>query len=235
MVWKSHNAVKSLQKTFFSIKVSIVLQRNKKLMNETAKRIQEDAHALFMQYGLKSVSMDDIASKMGISKKTIYQFFSDKEQLVVEVISAIIKKNQETCSLDKSRSKDAIHEIFLAMLQMSDLFHHMNPSILFDMYKYYPNAYKVFHAHKNDFLFNIIKENLKRGIIEDLYRKDLHIEIVARFRLESMLIPFHPEFQTNIKATLAESSEELSRHFLFGIVSEKGYKITLKNIQNQKK
>ena len=96
MVWKSHNAVKSLQKTFFSIKVSIVLQRNKKLMNETAKRIQEDAHALFMQYGLKSVSMDDIASKMGISKKTIYQFFSDKEQLVVEVISAIIKKNQET-------------------------------------------------------------------------------------------------------------------------------------------
>ena len=126
-------------------------------MNETELRIQQEAHTLFMQYGLKSVSMDDIASKLGISKKTIYQFFSDKEQLVIRVITGILKKNQETCDFDRKRASDAIHEIFLAMQQMAELFHHMNPSVLFDMHKYYPEAYKVFLKHKNNYLYNVIK------------------------------------------------------------------------------
>jgi AcrR family transcriptional regulator len=202
-------------------------------MSETATRIQQEAHSLFMQYGLKSVSMDDIAAKMGISKKTIYQFFSDKEQLVIQVISTIISKNQETCEIDRKRATDAVHEIFLAMQQMSDLFHHMNPSILFDMHKYYPESYKVFLKHKNTYLYNIIKDNIDRGIKEELYREDINVEIMARYRLESIIIPFHPEFHNNVKSNLVEIAKQISTHFLFGIVSQKGYKITQKYIQQQ--
>lgn len=202
-------------------------------MGETAIRIQQEAHSLFMQYGLKSVSMDDIAAKMGISKKTIYQYFSDKEQLVIQVITAIINKNQETCEIDRKRATDAIHEIFLAMQQMSELFHHMNPSILFDMHKYYPEAYKVFLKHKNGYLYTIIKENINRGIKEELYREDINIEIMARYRLESIIVPFHPEFQQYVKSNLVEIAEQISTHFLFGMVSQKGYKISQKYIQQQ--
>jgi AcrR family transcriptional regulator len=202
-------------------------------MTDTALRIQLEAHSLFMQYGLKSVSMDDIAAKIGISKKTIYQFYSDKEQLVIQVIAAIINKNQETCEIDRKRAIDAVHEIFLAMQQMSELFHHMNPSILFDMHKYYPEAYKVFLKYKNGYLYNIIKENINRGIKEELYREDINLEIMTRYRLESIIIPFQPEFQQHVKSNLVEIAEQISTHFLFGMVSPKGYKITQKYIQQK--
>lgn len=117
------------------------------------------------------------------------------------------------------------------MQQMSELFHHMNPSILFDMHKYYPEAYKVFLKHKNGYLYNIIKENISRGIKEELYREDINLEIMTRYRLESIIIPFQPEFQQHVKSNLVEIAEQISTHFLFGMVSQKDIK-SLKNIFN---
>lgn len=198
-----------------------------------SKRIVLEATELFMHYGLKSVSMDDIASKLGISKKTIYQHFSDKETLVEAVVKGIIAHNQQTCDIDRTRSENAIHEIFMAVELMTELFHSMNPSILYDMQKYYPSSYKKFQTHKNEYLYSIIKENLKKGINEELYRTDLDIDLISRFRVESIVMPFNPEFHLKVKKNLVEIAEELTIHFLFGIVSQKGYKITLKYIKNR--
>src|SRR3954468_18345284 len=102
---------------------------------DTSERIKMKAHELFMQYGLRSVSMDDIANNMGISKKTIYQYYTDKDQLVEAVVAAIILHNQSACEYDRSHADDAIHEIFLAMDMMMEMFRSMNPSLLFDMQK----------------------------------------------------------------------------------------------------
>lgn len=205
------------------------------LSNEHKERIQKQAHDLFMQYGLKSVSMDDISSAMGISKKTLYQFFSDKETLVVAVVSEILQSNRENCDVSREKSKDAVHEIFLAMELMSELFHHMNPSILFDLHKYYSQGFEIFKSYKNGYLYEIIRNNIQRGINEELYREDINIDIMTRFRLESIVLPFHPEFHQTVKYPLAKIAEELSKHFLFGIVSQKGYKLTLKYFQTKLK
>ena len=195
---------------------------------EQAIRIKEQAHRLFMQYGLKSVSMDDIANSLGISKKTIYQFYQDKDELVKAVVQSIIHQNQATCNADRSRASDAIHEIFLAMDMMLEMFHSMNPSLLFDMHKYYPAAYQIFLQHKNDYLYGIIKENIERGIQEDLYRADIHIEAIARFRVESIIIPFNPEYHSKVKASIAHIQNEIALHFLYGVVTPKGYKLIVK-------
>jgi AcrR family transcriptional regulator len=205
------------------------------LNTEVQARIFNQAHDLFMQFGLKSVSMDDIASKMGISKKTIYQYFEDKEELVSAVVKAITSQNEEVCNNDIIRSENAVHEIFLAMEQMSTLFHKMNPSILFDLQKYYPNAFKIFFTHKNEFIYKKIKDNLKRGIKEDLYKNDIDIEILSRFRVESIVMPFNPDFQSVLKKNLVELSQVLSTHFLFGIATTKGEKQINKYIKNQTK
>lgn len=195
-------------------------------------RIQQEATTLFMQFGLKSVSMDDIAAKMGVSKKTIYQHFQDKEQLVIEVVKAITSQNKTICDQDRQQSTNAIHEIFLAIEQMSKLFHHMNPSILFDLQKYYPEAFKVHTDYKYQYILQVIKENLIRGIEEGLYRPDLNVEILSRFRIESIMIPFHPDFQQLDKTNMATIAEELSIHFLYGIVSPKGLKQINKHIKS---
>lgn len=199
---------------------------------ETGVRIRHKAHELFMQYGLRSVSMDDIAGNMGISKKTIYQFFADKDELVDAVVENEFKKNENICAIDKNNSKNAIHEIFLAMDMVVKMFSSMNPALIFDMQKYHPKAFIKFHTYKNDFLYNVVLDNIKRGINEELYRKDINIDILARFRVETMMMSFNIDFNAKLKNKMAEIEKEIILHFLFGMVSLKGYKMVLKYQQD---
>lgn len=206
-------------------------------MNEidNRERILVRARDLFMQFGIRSVSMDDIATEMGISKKTIYQYFADKEELVSAVILLKIGENQSRCDLDRKESANAIEEMFRAMEMVEQMFRTMNPSVLFDLRKYHPVAYAHFEKHKNDYLFNVIRSNLERGIREELYRPEINVEIIARFRVDSMLLPFDPVFLNRQKATLADVEQQVIEHYLFGIVTLKGYKLVLKYQQKRKK
>jgi TetR/AcrR family transcriptional regulator, cholesterol catabolism regulator len=205
------------------------------IVNETADRIKDKAHALFMQYGLRSVSMDDIASALGISKKTIYLSFADKDALVDGVMAAVFEHDIICCERDRKASENAIHEIFLAIDFIVEMFKTMNPSLLFDLQKYHPTSFMRFIKHKDDFLFNVIKNNIKRGIAEELYRADIQVDVLARFRVESLMMPFNPEFQKKINKNLAVIEEELTIHYLYGMVSPKGYKLTLKYQENRNK
>lgn len=202
---------------------------------DNKERIKLQATDLFMKYGVRSVSMDDIANSLGMSKKTIYQFYADKDELVDAVVLHEIQHNEHCCELDRQGSENAIHELFLAMDMVVEMFHSMNPSLLFDLQKYHPKAFQKFHAHKNEFLYNVIRENLVRGIKEDLFRDDINIDILARYRVEMMLLPFNPEFQSKVKHNLAEIEEELILHYLFGLVNMKGYKMILSYKQDRTK
>lgn len=195
---------------------------------KTKDRIKLVAHELLLQYGIRSISMDDIAAKLGMSKKTIYQFYKDKDELVEEVIGGLIFNNQETCIADKKKADNAIHEIFIAMDLVTEIFRSMNPTVLFDLQKYHPTAFSKFQNHKNEFLLSMMRQNIKRGIDEELYRSEINVEIMSRFRVESMFIPFNQEFVKNAKASLVDIEQEIIVHFLFGLVTLKGYKMVLR-------
>lgn len=202
---------------------------------DNKERIKLQATHLFMKYGIRSVSMDDIANHLGMSKKTIYQYYADKDELVDAVIEGEISHNEECCQLDQNRSENAVHELFLAMDMIVEMFRTMNASVLHDMQKYHPRAFLKFHKHKNDYLYNVIRENLVRGIKEDLYRDDMNINIVARFRVDSMLLVFDPEFQSKTKHNLADIEQELILLYTHGLVNPKGYKLILKYKQERTK
>ena len=202
---------------------------------DTKQRIKQAAHNLVMQYGIRSVSMDDIAAHLGMSKKTIYQYFKDKDELVEAVVDDIIDTNQCVCNADREKADNAVHEIFLVMDMMVEMFKTMNPSILFDMQKYHPAAFVKFQKHRNDYLYNICRQNLERGIVEELYRPEINIDIMARYRVETMLTAFNPEFQRSVKQSLLKIEEEIITHYLFGLVSLKGYKLILKYTEQKEK
>ena len=195
---------------------------------DTGVRIKQKASDLFMQYGLRSVSMDDIANSLGMSKKTIYQYYEDKDELVLAVFSEQICQNQAVCEKDRTAAIDPIHEIFLAMDMVVEMFNSMHASLIFDMQKYHPNTFLKFQQHKNDYLYNVIKDNIERGIKEGLYREDIDVDILAKYRVESMMLPFNPEFYTKLKQSLSQIQEELIIHFVFGLVTPKGYKLIIK-------
>lgn len=202
---------------------------------DTKDRIRIVAHDLLMQYGIRSISMDDIASKLGMSKKTIYLYYKDKDELVEAVVEGVITKNQGLCNADRQNADNAVHEIFLAMDMISEIFRSMNPSVLFDLQKFHPDAFSKFLQHKNDFILSMMKQNITKGIADELYRPDINVEIMARFRVESMFIPFNPEFIRNTRASLLDIEQEIIIHFLFGLVTLKGYKLILKYQEQRKK
>jgi TetR/AcrR family transcriptional regulator, cholesterol catabolism regulator len=202
-------------------KVSIVLLP----IMEPKERILYKAHELYNKFGVRSVSMDDIATSLGISKKTVYQCYADKEELVRAVFDIILNDNQSRCTRDHRESENALHEIFLALDMMQEMFAKMNPVVLFDLQKYHPEIYQKFHQHKNGFLYQLIKSNLENGIKEELYRPDLDVEVVARFRIESIFIPFNSEAFPNNRTHLVQIEQELADLFLYGIVTAKGLKL----------
>ncbi len=204
-------------------------------INDTAERIKQKAHLLFMQYGLRSVSMDDIANGLGISKKTIYNFYADKDALVDDIISAELQRDELICHRDCMTAENAIHEIFLAIDFVVEMFKGMNPSVIFDLQKYHPTSYLRFAKHKDEFLFNVIKSNLKRGMEEELYRPNLNINILARYRVETIMLPFNPDFHSKLKENLGKIEEEIAFNFLYGLVTPKGYKLATKYQEKRNK
>jgi AcrR family transcriptional regulator len=203
--------------------------------SDTKQRIQQAAHDLVMQYSIRSVSMDDIAANLGMSKKTIYQYFKDKDELVDAIVDGILETNQYECNADRDMADNAVHEIFLVMDMMAEMFKTMNPSILYDMQKYHPRAFAKFLKHKNEFLYNICTQNLQRGVREELYRPEIAIDILCRYRVETMFVPFNPEFQQSLKHSLAKIEEEIIVHFLYGLVTLKGYKLIMKYKEQKEK
>jgi TetR/AcrR family transcriptional regulator, cholesterol catabolism regulator len=201
----------------------------------TIERIKLKAHDLVMQYGIRSVSMDDIAAALGMSKKTIYQYFADKDELVEAVIADKINYNQDCCLKDKSAAKDAIHEVFLAIEMMQEMFQNMNPTVIYDMEKFHPKAFAHFIQHKYNFLYKVIKENIERGIAEELYRPELDVDIIVKSRLEGMMLAFNQQVFPKNKYSLVHVETQITEHFLFGLASQKGYKLILKYQQERAK
>lgn len=221
--------------TIVDKKVSVVLRRIDRLTMEMKERIQQKARELFMRYGFRSVTMDEIAGQLGISKKTLYQFFEDKDALVESVMQAEMSYMEVECTRQNNESENAIDEIFKDMDCMEAVMDSMNPQIIFDLEKFYPKTFEKFKRHKNTFMLDMIKNNLERGINEKLYRSEINIDIVAKFRLESSFIVFSQDLFPYGKYSLLKVSSEIYHHYLHGIATAEGTKFIQKYIQQRQK
>lgn len=200
------------------------------------ERIQQKAGELFRRYGIRSVTMDEIAGQLGISKKTIYQFYSDKDTLVKDIFTGITDDNKKKCCHFKDISENAIHEQFLAGDSAQEIFNNMNSSVLFDLNRFHPNVFAEFEKFKKQFLFNTIKENIQRGIKEGLFRKDIDINIITWLRLEMISGIFNNEEVITGKTKPHRFEDEMKDFFLHGICTEKGLTLLSKyKHQRQKK
>jgi AcrR family transcriptional regulator len=188
------------------------------------QRITEKAQELFFRYGLKSVTMDDIATHLGMSKKTIYQYYTDKDALVDAVVQKEIDNDVIECAGHRQKCENAVHEVFLALDMMQEMMSTMNPVIIFEMQKYYPSAFKKMNDHKNKFLYKVIRENIELGIKEEMYRPDINPDILAKFRIESIFIAFNPDLFPSSKYSLFQIETHMMEHFLYGICTAKGIK-----------
>jgi AcrR family transcriptional regulator len=189
---------------------------------------QEIIIAAFKQFkllGFKSVTMDDIVRKIGISKKTLYELFKDKDELVLECIKFMLNDNQAQTEKALKNSINAIDQAINILIIMEKMIRGMNPVCYLDLQRFYPSAAKYLNDHKDSFMFQCISDNLKQGIQEGFYREDIDIEIISRFRMESALIVFQYDLFPQETYDIVKVNTQIFAHYIYGIASSKGHKM----------
>ena len=192
---------------------------------EIKERIIAKAREQFFRYGVKSVTMDDIAGELGISKKTIYQHFEDKDAIVHQLMMAEMANDKcEWNDLDGS-SNNVIEKIVKSMDIIRKAFAEINPSAFFDIKKYHPKTWQLFQDHKQNFVMDSIRKELLQGIEEGFFRADIKVEILVRMRLEQIEIGFDPHLFPPNKFSLIEVELTLLDHYIRGILTSKGLEV----------
>jgi AcrR family transcriptional regulator len=171
--------------------------------------------------------MDSIATELGISKKTIYQHFPDKDSMVLQVVECFVQQDEiKWVELDKQFS-NVIEKMFKSFEMMKEMLTQMDPRLLFEIEKYFPKAYKVFRDYNENGIHAHLITDFKKGIQFGYFRKDIDVELLARLRMAEVGLAFNPDFYPNNKLTLFETQIVLMDIFMRGILTEKG--LTLYN------
>lgn len=177
---------------------------------------------LFMQYGIRSLTMDDIARHLGISKKTLYQCFEDKAEMVE--LSMISHAEREAALVERihSEAPNAIEEMFLIVQQVGQQLQDVHPSILFDLEKYYPKADRVFKDFKQKTIRSVIERNMRDGMAQGLYRDNLNPRIISGMYVGRIDVFFDRELFPPSETNPMQVYIETMRYHIRGIASEQG-------------
>lgn len=200
---------------------------------EVRERILQASDELFRQYGIRSITMDDIACHLSISKKTIYRYFPDKKHIVNEEIKTALVKVAADLDIIRSEASDAVDEILDILDYMKEMFANLSPAVFYDLQKYYPATWKMFREFQQDYLRWSLVDNLERGIREGYYREELDIEITAQLRMNQFLCTYDPNLFPTPKFNLRDVQMQSITLFLYGIVTLKGFRL-IKNYQSIK-
>jgi TetR/AcrR family transcriptional regulator, cholesterol catabolism regulator len=203
-----------------------------KVMDKKMETITQ-ATMLFMKYGIKSLTMDDVASQLGISKKTLYQFVSDKKDLVKQGLGMMIGHEKMVLCNNLEASETAIDELIGVTRCISSEIGEMHPSVIFDLQKYYPEAWKLMENHKKEFIYNLMLENLKRGMKEGCYRENLNPLVVANIYIGMIDNILKPENPINKTLSIDKLHTEIIRYHIKGIANEKGMEYLKEVLKNK--
>ena len=193
--------------------------------DQTRDKILQGALELFLKYGIRSVSMDDIARHLSISKKTIYQYFVDKDDIVTQATANHMVHTKADFDNLTRVSKNALDELMRIQMFMRKNMQDMNPALLFDLRKYHNKAWNAWLDHKNKDIRESVVRNLKQGMEEGLYRSNLNPEILAVLRIESIQWIYDGQIVPTEKFKLVDVQTQMLDHFMYGLLTEKGRKL----------
>jgi AcrR family transcriptional regulator len=194
-------------------------------MKDKRTEIAEKVCKLYRNFGIKSVTMDDVAHHLSISKKTLYAHFSDKEDLVKGVMESIARNKAVDLSVPQKTTVNAIEELFYYYKVQVQMIRDHKPSFVYDLKKYYPDLYKHFQEAKKKRILDSVESNLIKGKKEGLYREDLDENVIARInlmRIEGIMNSGTFSLEEMVSPDLFS---EIFRYHVYGIVSDKGRKL----------
>lgn len=185
-------------------------------------RILAACHTLFMANGVRAVTMDDVATALGMSKKTIYQYFAHKEEILRNVAQAHIAEEKAAYTGIILQTQDAIDEIVQVTVWDLERSKELNPILPEEVRRYFPDTWQLFLDYSQGFILDMIRTNLLRGLAEGIYRDNIDPEIVARINVSSWQALIDPILFTADRFPLQKTQYHYMLLYLHGIVNERG-------------
>lgn len=189
------------------------------------EKIIQKATELFINLGFKSVTMDDIANEMGISKKTIYTHFNNKTELVKETTLSVFDDITKGIDCIVEQNNNPIEELYeikkYVMIQLKD----EKASTQYQLQKYYPEIFETFKEKHFAKMYECTRKNLKRGMENNLYRENLDIEFISRIYFLGVNGIKDQELFPAEKFPIPQLMEEYLEYHLRGIVTKEGLQI----------
>lgn len=200
---------------------------------ETEEKILKGAQELFFRFGVRSVTMDDIARHLGMSKKTIYQCYKDKDEMVHKLMQEHIKEDKCTFQESYDKAADVVEEVFYMMKNMTEIFSKVNPLLFYELQKYYPKSWNLFKDFKENFIQVMVEKSIEKGKKDGLVREDVNSKILSRLRLEQIELAFNSTLFPPDKFNILQVQLAFAEHFLYGICTLRGHKLINKYKQIQ--
>lgn len=192
---------------------------------EVKDKIVKGAEELFFSYGIKAITMDDIAKHLSVSKKTLYLHFADKNELVEYLMKLKFKTDENEFKRIQEGSENVVAQVFTMMRYMGEMLSRVNPKLFYDLKKYHPNAWKLFQAFKKDCIECSVESCLEKGKQQGLVRADINSAMLARLRVEEVEMAMDPEIFPPEEYKIIDVQLSLLDHFLHGICTIKGHKL----------
>jgi len=187
---------------------------------------------LFLKYGIKSITMDDISAHLGISKKTLYQHVDNKADLIDQIIVAHLDGEEQALKEIKLTATDAIDEMTKIARYVIGQLRKLRPTTVYDLQKYYKNSWARMESYHNEKVFEIIKKNIVWGVEDGLYRSEIHATIMAKLYVGKLMLIADEETFPLKDFSKENLFKEFITYHLHGITSPKGLKRLAKHTNN---
>lgn len=198
-------------------------------IHHAKEELLENISDLFLKYGLRSTSMEDICSHLKISKKTLYQFFANKDDVVEQVMLHRRNNHRAQKDMEKMKSLDAVRMMLSIARHIIDDLKSRKPSNLFDLRKYHPEVYERVNERDHTFIHNLLNEIIDKGIRENLFRPDINREMQIYLFIKQMALLGEPEIITDMIYPMETVITTIVDNFIRSLATSKGIK-ELENI-----
>ncbi len=190
-------------------------------MTEEKKELINKILELFRRYGIRSVTTNDIARELGISKKTLYEQFADKSEMIEQTLLLMYERLEASFKEVKDKKLGAIASLLEIYQQINEMMKYSSPNMEYDMRKYYPELFCRVFKNFNEIIYNIHVENMNQGKAEGVYR-EVNTDIIARLISHKAQMGLFDVFTID-ELYSKKVHKEMFLYHLYGICNEKGH------------
>jgi AcrR family transcriptional regulator len=198
------------------------------------QHIISESIQLFLKFGVKSLTMEDIARKLGISKKTLYAHVKDKEDLLLQAVILFGKFEDKQLNEICSRGLNAIDESLEIKKWVLDMIQNIHPSVAYDIEKFHPAVSKRMKTSRHENVYRSIFQNIVKGQKEGLYRSDINADILAKLYIGRMESIFDQELFPSTTYNVSDVYMEWFIYHIHGMATSKGLQLLENNFKNNK-